>query len=997
MANLRFVNLLWIFLAHLAGIYLFTRGFLLMRLSLTDISTPNFKTALQPTHSRAVILVIDALRFDFVSPDPPTPPSPFHHNILTLPQRLTKEQPFNSFLFDSHADPPTTTLQRIKGLTTGSLPTFIDVGNNLGASSITEDSIMVQLQRAGKKVAFMGDDTWMSVFPDAFNISHPFPSFDVEDLHTVDEGVIEHLFPLLEDPSKPFDFLIGHFLGVDHVGHRAGPDHPLMKAKLQQMEGVLNRVVENLDDDTLLVLLGDHGMDRSGDHGGDSTLETSSAMWIYSKGPALAQTLEDIPTDLLPLRKFPGASVGHRFIQQIDLLPTLSLLLGLPIPFNNLGSIIPEVFARPKQLEAALELNDAQIHNFLHTYRASPSGSELDEAWDSLSRSWDGVRSSVEGERRSIALNKYSRHALAACRAMWAQFNATLMGMGLVLFAMSLLASWSLYVGLTKAGVKSDEWLKAHSPQWLIAGLGGGISGFAVSFVTRAFPTLLEGVGMTDYIVFGATFASCAAAIFVSPPITSFAVSLSPILLILHAAAFLSNSFTVWEDYIIPFLAVTSVVPYAMKGFTAPTTRLRYRIVGFSALYAVGVRLMSLSTVCREEQQSFCHVTFYASSSVTAPPLGAVILAIPIAIALPIIIGRFLSISLSNKGIAKTYYPVIFSPSILGGALYWILEWADTTSALGDSWNPTLRLARTWIARFAFVWVLVAGGLLWFVIPLCVHLAVGSEDGQKQVKVIGFANVFGSPYLVFWTIFLAVVYTASQIPGQLVLGVATVCLLSFLEVIDSVRDVQSMEIAFASATPSSILDPTSALAQHVPVRFSDIVPIALLGLHAFYTTGHQSTISSIQWKTAFLITPGVKYPWSAITVVLNSIGPLFLFALAIPLVALWNQTPQPTTANVKDSAGHVKADSLVAGIAMMTYYATLLFGTSISAAVLRRHLMVWKIFAPRFMAGVLGVVAVDLGVLLGVGLGVGRVAGYVSAFFRKLNASSSSAVEKKDQ
>ncbi|KAH6902607.1 phosphoethanolamine N-methyltransferase [Coprinopsis sp. MPI-PUGE-AT-0042] len=927
MANLRFVNLLWIFLAHLAGIYLFTRGFLLMRLSLTDISTPSFKTAVQPTHSRAVILVIDALRFDFVSPDPPTPPSPYHHNILTLPQRLTKEQPYNSFLFDSHADPPTTTLQRIKGLTTGSLPTFIDVGNNLGASSITEDSIMVATSESwqeGNKVAFMGDDTWMSVFPDAFNISHPFPSFDVEDLHTVDEGVMEHLFPLLEDPSKPFDFLIGHFLGVDHVGHRAGPDHPLMKTKLQQMEDVLNRVVENLDDDTLLVLLGDHGMDRSGDHGGDSTLETSSAMWIYSKGPALAQTLEDIPTDLLPHRKFPGASVGHRFIQQIDLLPTLSLLLGLPIPFNNLGSIIPELFARPKQLEAATRAECCPDPQLPSDLRASPSGGELDEAWDSLSRSWEGVSSSGE-----------PRHALAACRAMWAQFNATLMGMGLVLFAMSLLAVLVALCRVDKGGSKVCEWLRAHSPQWLVAGLGGGISGFAVSFVTRAFPTLLEGVGMTDYIVFD--------------------VSLSPILLILHAAAFLSNSFTVWEDYIIPFLAVTSVVPYAMKGFAAPTTRLRYRIVGFSALYAVGIRLMSLSTFLS------CH--FYASSSVTAPPLGAVILAIPMAIALPIIIGRFLSISLSNKGIAKSYYPVIFAPSILGGALYWILEWADTTSALGDS---------TWIARFAFVWILVAGGLLWFVIPLCVHLAVGSEDGQKQVKVIGFANVFGSPYLVFWTIFLAVVYTASQIPGQLVLGVATVCLLSFLEVIDSVRD-------------------------HVPVRFSDIVPIALLGLHAFYTTGHQSTISSIQWKTAFLITPGVKYPWSAITVVLNSIGPLFLFALAIPLVALWNQTPQPTTANVKDSAGHVKADSLVAGIAMMTYYATLLFGTSISAAVLRRHLMVWKIFAPRFMAGVLGVVAVDLGVLLGVGLGVGRVAGYVSAFFRKLNASSSSAVEKKDQ
>ena len=71
----------------------------------------------------------------------------------------------------------------------------------------------------------MGDDTWMSVFPDLFeaNMTFPYDSFDIEDLHTVDKGVIKYLFPLLEDPSKPFDFLIGHFLGIDHVGHYVGP------------------------------------------------------------------------------------------------------------------------------------------------------------------------------------------------------------------------------------------------------------------------------------------------------------------------------------------------------------------------------------------------------------------------------------------------------------------------------------------------------------------------------------------------------------------------------------------------------------------------------------------------------------------------------------------------------------------------------------------------------------------------------------------------------
>lgn len=151
----RLALLLWVFLAHVAGIYLFTRGFLLTRLSLSNSSTceePN--CGIKPTHKRAVLLIIDALRFDFVTPNPPSPRSPFHHVVLTLPSSSTRRFPKHSFIFNSYADPPTTTLQRIKGLTTGSLPTFVDLGNNFGGSSIAEDSILKQMKMAGKKVMF---------------------------------------------------------------------------------------------------------------------------------------------------------------------------------------------------------------------------------------------------------------------------------------------------------------------------------------------------------------------------------------------------------------------------------------------------------------------------------------------------------------------------------------------------------------------------------------------------------------------------------------------------------------------------------------------------------------------------------------------------------------------------------------------------------------------------------------------------------------------------
>ncbi len=37
--------------------------------------------------------------------------------------------------------------------------------------------------------AFFGDDTWMQLFPTQFQHAIPFSSFNVMDLHTVDDGV----------------------------------------------------------------------------------------------------------------------------------------------------------------------------------------------------------------------------------------------------------------------------------------------------------------------------------------------------------------------------------------------------------------------------------------------------------------------------------------------------------------------------------------------------------------------------------------------------------------------------------------------------------------------------------------------------------------------------------------------------------------------------------------------------------------------------------------
>lgn len=236
---------------------------------------------------------------------------------------------------------------------------------------------------------------------------------------------------------------------------------------------------------------------------------------------------------------------------------------------------------------------------------------------------------------------------------------------------------------------------------------------------------------------------------------------------------------------------------------------------------------------------------------------------------------------------------------------------------------------------------------------------------------------------------MSVVYTTTQLTGQIVLGLMAIAVVAHIEVVDSVRDVKTMEASFAASKPSELLDfdATAQASRSPSITFSDIVPIALLGLHAFYGTGHQSTISSIQWKSAFLVTSTVTYPFSPLTVALNSFGAVFLAGLAVPLVALWNRSPLPVVPNSKTplkADTQVKGEATLAALGIMMYYASLLIGTAVSAAILRRHLMVWKVFAPRFMAAVVDVIVVDIAVLLGISVGVERIGNRVTGMIERI-------------
>ena len=571
------------------------------------------------------MILVDALRYDFTVPfqakagdEQPH----YFHNALPVLYETSVRHPENAFLLPFIADPPTTTLQRLKGLTTGTLPVFLDAGSNFAGTAIDEDNLIEQLYNAGKKVVHLGDDTWHSLFPGYFepNLTHKYDSFNVWDLFTVDNGVNEHLFPLLESSmSGRWDVIIGHYLGVDHAGHRYGPDHPAMTDKLKEMNGVIQRIIDALDDKTLLVVMGDHGMDVKGDHGGESDDEVEAALWMYSKRGIFGRSD--------PAYVQPPATAKNRPVGQIDLVPTLALLLGMPVPFNNLGKPIEEAFIQKagndyQNLAEVNRLTAAQINRYQAEYAKARN---LDDLFSlspaafmrSASEAWRPTKSSSS---RSASTWKEAYNAFAAyqienlriCKDLWARFDLVSMSMGIA----GLVGTFAIFI-LYAQGVRGDH--AVLTPSLLLYGVIGTVIGGQLG---AAFG-LLGSAPLTQYLIFGAmlggiigTLAGMWPAMLDVPYPKTFFGSLCTLSTLLLCVGFAANSFTIWEDEQLLFILTTfGMLMLASSLGLADTIERNFGAL-HSVSFLVATRLSSFSRLCREEQMPNCTSTYYAFCNV---------------------------------------------------------------------------------------------------------------------------------------------------------------------------------------------------------------------------------------------------------------------------------------------------------------------------------------------------------------------------------------------
>lgn len=194
----------------------------------------------------------------------------------------------------------------------------------------------------------------------------------------------QHLPPLILNATNKWNLIIGHYLGVDHAGHTFGVRTPEMMEKLSQMDDQISTLVNMLIDaanfnqehsDTLVLVFGDHGQNLNGDHGGGTWEETESALLAFDVGSIRSmrehRRVAFPPGNLGYASDRPTCSMISE-LDQLDFASNLAMMLGIPIPFGNVGKI-SSVFWKfafksdNNMLLEALRINSWQV-GYVHRY-----------------------------------------------------------------------------------------------------------------------------------------------------------------------------------------------------------------------------------------------------------------------------------------------------------------------------------------------------------------------------------------------------------------------------------------------------------------------------------------------------------------------------------------------------------------------------------------------------------------------------------------------------
>lgn len=167
---------------------------------------------------------------------------------------------------------------------------------------------------AGKRVLLSGDPSWTRQFgwlaKDGDTHEHPEPGVTLDPrVRVADRESVAFLVRKFRDPA--YGLLVVHVSSADAVGHVVTPTGAEYREALTFLDGLIADVVAAVDEHTVVLVTGDHGMGPRGTHGGRDDAATLTPYVLWGAGVRPGATA-DLPQTAIPT--------------------TLAALLGVPLP-----------------------------------------------------------------------------------------------------------------------------------------------------------------------------------------------------------------------------------------------------------------------------------------------------------------------------------------------------------------------------------------------------------------------------------------------------------------------------------------------------------------------------------------------------------------------------------------------------------------------------------------------------------------------------------------
>ena len=211
-------------------------------------------------------------------------------------------------------------------------------------------------------------------------------------------------------------------------------------------------------------------MTEDGNHGGGTDNEINAALFVHFS-PACG----DMSQDLIPTMGTKYIENAFQSIHQIDMVPTISVLLGLPIPYANLGGIVPSLIGSEgvNETAAALALNAAQLWRYFTVYSETanklPNLSELQLHLEEAVRVYkqalleqrDGAYDSNAFYKACGLFKTFLVEASELGHAVWTRFDTVGMVLGsLVLFLVLVMRVVSVVIENGHMRLPSNQYIE---------------------------------------------------------------------------------------------------------------------------------------------------------------------------------------------------------------------------------------------------------------------------------------------------------------------------------------------------------------------------------------------------------------------------------------------------------------------------------------------------------------------------------------------------------